>query len=118
MGAADRRAAAVAAFRGIQHSPRNRPLPERTRCAHHTHTASVLPPHPAQRQVDGGVWAGCLETRGIVESSAPANVATWDVIDDPFGMPRLSIDIEPEDHQKLKAIASLERQSIEDHVLG
>jgi len=40
------------------------------------------------------------------------------VIDDPFGMPRLSIDIEPEDHQKLKAIASLERQSIEDHVLG
>lgn len=33
-------------------------------------------------------------------------------------MPRLSIDISPEDHQKLKAIAALKGQSIKDYVLG
>jgi uncharacterized protein (DUF1778 family) len=33
-------------------------------------------------------------------------------------MPRLSIDISPEDHQKLKAIADLKGQSIKDYVLG
>ena len=33
-------------------------------------------------------------------------------------MPRLSIDISPEDHQKLKAIAALKGQSIRDYVLG
>ena len=35
-----------------------------------------------------------------------------------LGMPRLSIDISPEDHQKLKAIAALKGQSIKDYVLG
>jgi hypothetical protein len=33
-------------------------------------------------------------------------------------MPRLSIDISPEDHQKLKAIAALRGLSIKDYVLG
>jgi uncharacterized protein (DUF1778 family) len=33
-------------------------------------------------------------------------------------MPRLSIDISPEEHQKLKAIAALKGQSIKDYVLG
>lgn len=42
----------------------------------------------------------------------------WDMINFPFGMPRLSIDISPEDHQKLKAIAALKGQSIKDYVLG
>lgn len=42
----------------------------------------------------------------------------WDMIDYPFSMPRLSIDISPEDHQKLKAIAALKGQSIKDYVLG
>ncbi|MBI1220955.1 MAG: antitoxin [Rhodobacteraceae bacterium] len=32
-------------------------------------------------------------------------------------MPRLSIDITPEEHQKLKAIAALKGQSIKDYVL-
>ena len=34
------------------------------------------------------------------------------------GMPRLSIDITPEEHQKLKAIAALKGQSIKDYVLN
>ncbi|GHH05116.1 hypothetical protein [Pseudodonghicola xiamenensis] len=33
-------------------------------------------------------------------------------------MPRLSIDITPEEHQKLKAIAALRGQSIKDYVLN
>ncbi|MDU8943207.1 antitoxin [Rhodophyticola sp. MJ-SS7] len=33
-------------------------------------------------------------------------------------MPRLSIDISLEEHQKLKAIAALKGQSIKDYVLG
>ena len=32
-------------------------------------------------------------------------------------MPRLSIDITPEEHQKLKAIAALKGESIKDYVL-
>jgi hypothetical protein len=32
-------------------------------------------------------------------------------------MPRLSIDITPEQHQKLKAVAALKGQSIKDYVL-
>lgn len=42
----------------------------------------------------------------------------WDMIDYPFPVPRLSINISPEDHQKLKAIAALKGQSIKDYVLG
>ena len=33
-------------------------------------------------------------------------------------MPRLSIDITPEEHQKLKAIAAIRGQSIKDYVLN
>jgi hypothetical protein len=33
-------------------------------------------------------------------------------------MPRLSIDITPEEHQKLKAIAALRGQSIKEYVLN
>lgn len=33
-------------------------------------------------------------------------------------MPRLSIDISPEEHQKLKAIAAFKGQNIKDYVLG
>ena len=33
-------------------------------------------------------------------------------------MPRFSIDISPEDHQNLKAVAALKGQSIKDYVLG
>ena len=35
----------------------------------------------------------------------------------PTTMPRLSIDITPEEHQKLKAIAALKGESIKDYVL-
>jgi hypothetical protein len=42
----------------------------------------------------------------------------WAEIDYDVGMPRLSIDISPEEHQKLKAIAALKGQSIKDYVLG
>ena len=42
----------------------------------------------------------------------------WGAIDCLLGMPRLSIDISPEDHPKLKAIAALKGQSIKDYVLG
>ncbi len=34
-----------------------------------------------------------------------------------IAMPRLSIDITPEEHQKLKAIAALKGESIKDYVL-
>ena len=54
----------------------------------------------------------------MLNPSASTNVVMWDLIDYPFGMPRLSIDISPEDHQKLKAIAALKGQSIKDYVLG
>jgi hypothetical protein len=67
IGAEDNRAAAVAALSGIQSSPQVRPLPEQTRFAHHTLTACVLPPHPAEIQEDGGVWAGCFDTEKAVE---------------------------------------------------
>ncbi|MFC3228391.1 antitoxin [Marinibaculum pumilum] len=33
-------------------------------------------------------------------------------------MPRLSIDISPQQHQQLKAMAALKGQSIKDYVLG
>lgn len=42
----------------------------------------------------------------------------WSACDYRCGMPRLSIDISPEDHQKLKAIAALKGQSIKDYVLS
>ena len=42
----------------------------------------------------------------------------WGMIDYTLHMPRLSIDISPEEHQKLKAIAALKGQSIKDYVLG
>ena len=54
----------------------------------------------------------------LLNPSASTNVVMWDMIDYPFFMPRLSIDISPEDHQKLKAIAALKGQSIKDYVLG
>ncbi|GGC10281.1 hypothetical protein GCM10011363_28680 [Marivita lacus] len=63
---------------------------------------------------------GATEVFGeaLLNPSASTNVVMWDMIDYPFGMPRLSIDISPEDHQKLKAIAALKGQSIKDYVLG
>ena len=42
----------------------------------------------------------------------------WAAIDYHLPMPRLSIDISPEEHQKLKAIAALKGQSMKDYVLG
>ncbi len=42
----------------------------------------------------------------------------WDALDYTPHMPRLSIDISPEEHQKLKAIAALKGQSIKDYVLS
>lgn len=42
----------------------------------------------------------------------------WDICDYTLHMPRLSIDISLEEHQKLKAIAALKGQSIKDYVLG
>lgn len=42
----------------------------------------------------------------------------WGICDYTPHMPRLSIDISPEEHQKLKAIAALKGQSIKDYVLG
>ena len=58
IGAEDKRAASVAAFKGIQRSPRVRSLPERTRFARHTRTRDVPLPCPVQRQAFGGVWDG------------------------------------------------------------
>lgn len=58
MGAEDNRAAAVAAFKGIQQSPRVRHHLRQTHCAHHTHTKDVPPPCPVQRQAISGVWVG------------------------------------------------------------
>jgi hypothetical protein len=65
MGAQDNRAAAVAAFKGIQRSPRVRQHFGRTRSAHHTHTTAVLKPHLLQRQENGGVWVGLTRKKGL-----------------------------------------------------
>ena len=63
IGAEDKRAASVAAFKGIQRSPRGRQQMERARCAHHTHTRDVPPPYPVQRQAFGGDWDGLSARR-------------------------------------------------------
>ncbi len=54
----------------------------------------------------------------MTEPSLPTNVVMWGAIEYPLRMPRLSIDISAEEHQKLKAIAALKGQSIKDYVLG
>ncbi len=48
----------MAAFKGIQQSPRVRHRLGLTHCAHHTHTKDVPPPCPVQRQAIGGFWVG------------------------------------------------------------
>ena len=45
------------------------------------------------------------------------NVVLWDGMLYLETMPRLSIGITPEEHQKLKAIAALKGESIKDYVL-
>jgi len=65
--------------------------------------------------VFGWVW---LESWGPTEPNYPTNVVMWGICDYNSPMPRLSIDISPEEHQKLKAIAALKGQSIKDYVLG
>lgn len=45
------------------------------------------------------------------------NVVLWVAREYAALMPRLSIDISPEDHQKLKAMAALKGQSIKEYVL-
>ncbi len=47
----------------------------------------------------------------------PTNVVLWAALCYVSGMPRLSIDITAEDHQKLKAIAALKGESIKEYVL-
>lgn len=54
----------------------------------------------------------------MTEPSIPTNVVKWAKTDYIPNMARLSIDISPKEHQKLKAIASLKGQSIKDNVLG
>lgn len=76
------------------------------------------PPYPVQRQVEGGFWVGLARSSGMTEQSIPTNVVMWARTDYLLSMPRLSIDISPEEHQKLKAIAALKGQSIKDYVLG
>ena len=76
------------------------------------------PPYPVQRQVEGGFWVGLARSSGMTEPSIPTNVVKWAKTDYVPNMARLSIDISPEEHQKLKAIASLKGQSIKDNVLG
>jgi len=49
---------------------------------------------------------------------ASTNDVIWGVIDHLPGMPRLSIDISPEDHRKLKASAALKGLNIKEHVLN
>jgi hypothetical protein len=61
---------------------------------------------------------GLAQSRGTTEPSIPTNVVMWVGFEYPFHMPRLSIDISLEEHQKLKAIAALKGQSIKDYVLG
>ena len=41
----------------------------------------------------------------------------WGGFDMRLGMPRPSIDLSPEDHQKLKVIPALKEQSIKEYVL-
>ena len=48
----------MAAFKGIQQSPRVSHRLGLTHCAHHTHTKDVPPPFPVQRQAIGGFWVG------------------------------------------------------------
>lgn len=54
----------------------------------------------------------------MTEPSVPTNVVMWGTIEYSLRMPRLSIDISTEEHQKLKVIAALKGQSIKDYVLG
>lgn len=61
---------------------------------------------------------GRFENGTSSDPPASTNVVMWGASDYLLGMPRLSIDISPEDHQKLKAIAALKGQSIKDYVLG
>lgn len=46
------------------------------------------------------------------------NVVLWAAVCYLPSMPRLSIDITAEEHQKLKAIAAIKGQSIKDYVLN
>lgn len=50
-------------------------------------------------------------------SNKCCNVVLWSAIRYPHDMPRLSIDITPEEHRKLKAIAALNGESIKDYVM-
>ena len=52
-----------------------------------------------------------------VRRAQPTNVVLWAGLCHVWGVPRLSIDITVEDHQKLKAIAALKGESIKDYVL-
>lgn len=45
------------------------------------------------------------------------NVVLWVMLCYHVFMPRLSIDVTPEEHQKLKAIAALNGESIKEYVL-
>ena len=91
---------------------------ERGHSAHLTHTMRDAPPYLVQRQVEGGFWVRLARSSGMTEPSIPTNVVKWAKTDYVPNMAILSIDISPEEHQKLKAIASLKGQSIKDNVLG
>jgi hypothetical protein len=61
------------------------------------------------------VW---IDNWGATEPSSPTNVVMWDTLGNIPYMPRLSIDISQEEHQKLKAIAALKGQSIKEYVMA
>lgn len=67
------RAALVAAFKGIQRSPRARQNLGRTRVAPHTHTIRKAPPYPVQRQAIGGSYAGFERMFLAVQLADPAD---------------------------------------------
>lgn len=67
------RAALVAAFKGIQRSPRALRNLGRTRVAHHTHTMRNAPPYPVQRQAIGGSYAGFERMFLAVHLADPAD---------------------------------------------
>jgi len=53
----------------------------------------------------------------LIDHPKTTNVVLWGGISYVGFMPKLSIDITPEEHQKLKAIAALKGESIKDYVL-
>lgn len=85
----------------------------------HTIRTRRLAGHPTpyiDRKTTAFGW-GRLEKGASSHPLTSTNVVVLGALDYRLFLPRLSIDISPEDHQKLKAIAALKGQSIKGYVL-